>query len=275
VLARGIPRTEARDAIGLYPLFCCADWRELPADLAHLPPDLASLALVPDPFGDYTPEWLSQSFDVVRPFKQRYIVNLDGPPERIVSSHHRKYAEKGLAQLRIERCEDPTLHLSEWVELYEFVCRRHSIHDLRAFSEGAFREQLAAPGVVMFRAMHLDRAVAIHLWMHAGDVAYGHLAGHHPDAYGLHAAYALYWTALKWFHTRAERVDLGAGRHEQPSDGLSFFKRGWSNELRQGWLCGRVVNADLYRSLSATPDRGDVGFFPPYRSPDLSGSGAG
>jgi hypothetical protein len=269
VIARKVPGSGALDAMGPYPIFCCQHWDRLEEDLATLPPELASLTIVPDPFGEYTVEQLRGLFDVVHPHRARFIARLDEAPGRFVSGHHQKYAAKGLAMVEIERCQDPALHLVEWLALYGSTAERHAIHDFRAFSEAAFRAQLATPGLVMFRARLDGKTVAMHLWMTMGDVAYGHLAGHHPDAYRTHAPYALYWSALEWLRTRVRFVDLGSGTGGS-SDGLAFFKRGWSNESRQGWICGRVVNDVLYRELTAGRTAVDSTYFPPYREPAVA-----
>lgn len=269
LLRRSIAASGRHDLIGLYPVFCCEDWDGLAADLDGLPSDLASVTLVPDPFARYAAAGLEAAFDFVRPYKDRYVVALDRPLADIVSRHHRKYADKGLAGLDVAYCADPAAHLDEWVPLYAQVCVRHGITDHRAFSAEAFEVQLRTPGLAMFRARHDGRTVAIHLWMVMGDVAYGHLAGHDERAYGLHAAYALYWTALEWLASRVRLVDLGgaADGPEARAGGLDFFKQGWSSGTRPGLLCGRVINAGIYSEL-ATASRAPstTSYFPAYRA---------
>jgi len=269
VLSRRIPASSYSDATGLYPLFCCEDWRQIGQDLDTLDPELVSLCLVADPFGNHSPALLAESFDVVRPFKTRYIASLAQPPEVFVSSHHRKYASRGLDRLHIEHCPDPSRHLDEWIELYAEICRRHRIQDMRAFSPEAFRRQLQTPGLVMFRAQHEGRTIAIHLWISHHRVAYAHLAGHALEAYDLHASYALYWHALQWFHGRVESVDLGAtaGTEDDTGDGLAFFKKGWATEERPGYLCGRVLRTDLYAGLVQARGLKSALHFPAYRAP--------
>ena len=85
ILEREIPGTPHRDAMGSYPLFACRDWRLLPTDLDAIGTDLVSLALVPDPFGDHTPELLAECFpDVCRPFKKHFVVDLCRPIDSFV-----------------------------------------------------------------------------------------------------------------------------------------------------------------------------------------------
>ena len=61
-----------RDAMGLYPIFTCADWSGLKQDLDELGKRFVNLAVVTDPFGDVNERYLSECFpDVMIPFKQR------------------------------------------------------------------------------------------------------------------------------------------------------------------------------------------------------------
>lgn len=269
LLRRQIPGTAQDDAMGLYPLFCCNDWNALGDDLAALDPGIVSAVLVPDPFGDYAPDLLADTFDVVRPYSERYVAKLDVPTARLVSTHHRKCAAKGLAQLQVETCARPQDHLDEWLALYKQIRQRHRITDIRAFSTESFRRQLRVPGLAMFRARHEGRTVAIHLWMTQGRCAYGHLAGHDKAAYGLNAAYALYWHALESFRGTVELVDLGAttGDDARARDGLAYFKKGWATGTRMSYICGRVLKADAYAALTARMHPQPTGYFPAYRAP--------
>ena len=68
LIERAIAGTQHRDAMGCYPLFGCADWSALAADLDDLKHELVSVALVADPFGKHELAALERAFDVVRPF---------------------------------------------------------------------------------------------------------------------------------------------------------------------------------------------------------------
>lgn len=272
VISRQIPTTSYRDAIGLYPLFCCQNWNSLIRDIKALSNDLVSVCLVPDPFGNYTDDLLKEAFDYVRPYKTRYITELSRSPDKFVSNHHRKYAEKGFKVLDIDVCERPEDHLDEWINLYSHTCQKHRITGMAAFSREAFRLQLSVPGVVMFRAKHNGEPVAIHIWMTNNRVGYGHLAGHRSDVYELNASYALYWYALHWFHNKIDHLDLGSvsGITPNEGDGLSFFKRGWSTETRVSLFCEKVLNADSYTELLQTVPRHQGHYFPAYRTPRIT-----
>ena len=81
------------DAMGLYPLLACRDWRGLKADLDLLAGRLVSIVAVPDPFGDFDTALLNAAFrDVVRPFKPHFVIDTTKP--MTMARHHRYYARR-------------------------------------------------------------------------------------------------------------------------------------------------------------------------------------
>ncbi|MDO9175745.1 MAG: hypothetical protein Q7V62_13140, partial [Actinomycetota bacterium] len=78
-LRRAVPGTTSFDAMGCYPLFSCRDWSQLADDLHELPDDLVSLTAITDPFGAPSADRLREAFDVVRPYKDHFLVDLDRP----------------------------------------------------------------------------------------------------------------------------------------------------------------------------------------------------
>lgn len=270
LLQREIPGTDDRDAMGCYPLFSCASWRELAGDLLDLGGELVSVSLVPDPFGDYSLPVLKETFsDVCRPFKRHFVVDLEAMPEKSVSKHHRYYARRALRKVRVEVCTSPLDHLDEWVALYADLIDRHGLRGIQAFSRDAFARQMEVPGMVMLRALDAKAAVGAHLWLERGSVVTSHLAAFSPAGYELAAAYALYWEAIRHFSGMARWLNLGggAGLRDDPEDGLARFKRGWSSDVRTAYFCGRILDPDRYRELTAMAGRPAADYFPAYRSP--------
>lgn len=240
-------------------------------DLESIASRFVSLSLVADSFGDYTPEVLARCFpDRCIPFKSHFVVDCRKPLFDGVTKHHRYYARRALRDLAIERIERPGEFLDDWVSLYANLIRRHEISGIKAFSREAFRLQLAIPGMVAFRALAGGVTVGAHLWYQQGGVVHSHLAAFHEEGYRLMAAYALYQAAIEYFHPRADWLNFGAGAGvaENSEDGLTQFKRGWSNDRRQAWFCGRIFNRSAYDALCKTLATGadPGGFFPAYRS---------
>jgi hypothetical protein len=265
VLERDIPGTAATDAMGCYPLFVCADWAGLEADLEDR--RWVCISLVTDPFGAYDERCLRRCFgDGAVPFKNHFIAELDRNPDRIVSRHHRYYAQRAIEQVAVERCDTPQSWLHEWVALYAHLVSRHHLRGIKAFSESAFAAQLAIPGLVMFRATHEGTTVGAHLWYTSGDVGYSHLAACSPLGYDLMASYALYWFALQTFTGVVRYLDLGSGAGtEERADGLTRFKQGWATGTRMSYLCRRVFDRQRYDAIVASHQAQGDGYFPAYR----------
>lgn len=273
ILVRPIPGTEYKDAMGCYPLFACRDWTRLHEDLREVGSDLVSLVLVADSFADVDEACLRRCFDLVRPFKTHYITDLSIPLEGFVNKVHQYYARRALRRMNIEVCPDPIRYLDEWVALYDYLIKRHSIKGIAAFSRESFRDQLCLPGMVIVIGRKDGMVVGAELTLVAGDKSYGHLAAFSPEGYRMKAAYGIFWAVLGYLRTLGVGLYDGggaAGVKESANDGLSAFKRGWSNSQRMVYLCGRVFNRRIYEALCKKYGVTDGDYFPAYRGPGLS-----
>jgi hypothetical protein len=272
VLERAIHPYSDRDAMGCYPLFSCVNWSGLKDDLDELADDLVAVSLVADPFGDYTFEMLRDCFgDGARPFKEHFIADLSRPIEDIVSRHHRRDSRSALRRVAVERCETPAEFLDDWSELYANLVERHRLKGIKAFSRHAFAMQLRLPGMTMLRASINGQTVGAHLWLAQGDVVHSHLAASSPLGYEANAAYALHWFALKTFSDEARWLNFGgaAGLDAEATDGLTWFKRGWSTETRTAYFCARILNEKKYADAIAEKGVPRSGYFPAYRQGEL------
>jgi len=271
LLQRLIPATTRNDAMGCYPLFCCRDWSKLSIDMDTCAEKFVSVALVLDPFTTLSAEELKRSFDIVRPFKDHYIVDLSMPFDQHVKRHHRYYARKSLREIKVEIVNNPQDYLQEWKTLYETLVRRHQLSGIKAFSITCFRQQFTIPGLVMFRATCRDQVIGAQLWYVQGNVAYSHLTAVNDVGYASRATYGIYWTAInvfkEHFANEVRYLDLGAGAglSANGNDGLSEFKRGWANDRRIKYFAAKILDRKAYADLSK--DRGSVddGYFPAYR----------
>jgi len=267
-LERTIAGSRLRDAMGCYPIFCCRDWTRLHLDLSPLAERLVSLTLVTDPFGNFNEGGLRSCFDVVMMYKQHYVTDLNHSVKDFLRGHHRRNTARARDDVRLETCADPMRHVDEWLKLYAHLIERHRITGIRAFSPLAFAQQLAVPGLAMFRATAKGDVVGLHLWYIQGDVAYTHLGATSALGYKLMAPYALYWYAIDQLRHRVRWLDLGAAAgvsNDDSVNGLDDFKRGWSTGTRPVFLCGRIFQPGRYAQLAN--DRGTEGapYFPAYR----------
>ncbi len=270
ILERQVPGFQYSDAMGCYPLFACTDWQQLRYDLEEVGESLVSLSLVTDPFGNYEVGYLEECFrDLVKPFKEHFVIDLGAPITSFVDGHHRRNAQKALRNVRVERCDEPTELADEWVSLYSNLIGRHNIRGIPAFSRVSLAKQLAVPGIVAFRGVHEASTVGMALWYLQGEVGYYHLGAYSPAGYELRTSFAIFWTAIEYFaSTGLGWLDLGAGAGLQSAsdDGLSRFKRGWSNTHRMAYLCGRIFNKYIYSEIVEARKAYGTNYFPAYRN---------
>lgn len=268
LLKRQIPGTSYHDAMGCYPFFACRDWSQLPDDLEEIGDSIVSLSMVTDPFGNFEIEQLRTIFpEVCVPFKKHFVANLNAPLDTFIDKHHKRNIRKAEEHITVEQVQNPLSMHKQWTELYRNLIKRHRISGIVRFSAQSFEMQLGTPGLIMFQALHKNEVAGMALFYVMNNIAYYHLAAYNDTGYRYRASYAIFWQALLTFQKSAVSFvsfGAGAGVENDGLDGLSRFKKGWSNETRPVFFCGRVFNTPLYNALN-TQNAGQVNYFPAYR----------
>jgi hypothetical protein len=241
-------------------------------DLEAIKNEIVSIVLVTDPFGDYYPVDLNNCFyDLFRPFKEHYVVDLTCPLDQIISRHHARNIRKSQSKVRVEHCNNPLKFAQKWNELYANLIKRHNIIGISAFSKSSLYKQLSVPGLVMFRATHRKETVGIMLYYVQGDVGYYHLSAYSEDGYKFRASFALFAYVMDYFAPRLRWLNLGAGAgvYNGRKDGLSRFKSGWATGTRTAYICGRVFDRALYDYITRRREIKGNDFFPLYRKGEI------
>jgi hypothetical protein len=268
LLEREIEGFPYRDAMGCYPLFVCQDWSQLCVDLEDIKNDLVCVTLVTDPFGHYDINDLQKCFDIARPFKQHFMVDLSHPLDSFITKHHRLAAQRALSRVNVERCQNAKLVIEDWLNLYSKIVERHDISGISAFSKKAFVKQFSVPGLEVFRAVYKGAAVGMSLWFVHGKTAYYHLNASSPLGYKIEASFALIQCAIEYFTAGGLRwlnLGAGAGSKSNDMDGLTFFKQGWSNGLSTAYFCGKIFNHGRYLEIINEKKTPPTDYFPAYR----------
>lgn len=275
VLEREVAGTPARDLMGPYPLFRCADWSAIPADLEDIDDSIVSLTLVLDPLAGIGESDLRRTFpDHVVPLKRHLVRDLDEPAS--LPAHHRRHVRRASEAVDVEICAEPLEHLDDWVRLYAELVQRYRLTGLRAFSREAFRRQLALPGVVAVRAERHGVTVGMTIWFEDPPNAYYHLGAYSREGYEVSASYALFALVLEQLRDHGVRwVDLGgAAGAGSGGNGLVRFKTGWASGHRTAHLCGRILNRSVYERLTERAGGSATDWFPAYRADDRDLAGA-
>jgi hypothetical protein len=266
---RPIANSGLSDASGCYPVFSCRRPQALAEDLARLPAGLVALSLVPDPLQPFDLDALTQSFPIVRPLGDHFIVALDRP-RRAPNSHHRRMLRRAARHpIEVRREQTPGIFLDAWVGLYEILIAQVGIRGLRRFSTPVFRAMLAAPGTVLFTAWERDQLLGADWYYQDHDRVYAHLSAYTHQGYALSVSYPMMDAAIASFADSASHLDLGGmPTLGSAGEGLRYFKAGWATGVRPAVFCGKVLDPQAYlRSSGGRPPSAQE-FFPHYRQGD-------
>jgi hypothetical protein len=266
VLTRPIPGTNARDAIGCYPLAGFTPDGDIGSGLKQLKGSgLVSIALIPDPLSAPPLEDLTREFDLCWPYKTHYCID-QGRPPRQLPSHHKRKLRKSIGRLDISVV---TLRqqLDSWCNLYDALIARRGISGIATFSRRFFEKIADHPAFTTFVGSHLGEVVAMAIWARSSKAAYYFLGASSSSGYRFSAAYAIMAAAIDYFRD-VQWIHLGGGvGSDAGGDGLSFFKRGFANTGLTAFLCGAVLDPHRYAELSCA--KRSTTWFPAYRGGDL------
>lgn len=266
VLVRPIPNSTLFDASGLYPLFCYESARGLKNDFLGLEKEIVSFVGVTNPESSTDLSLLEEAFDSVHTYKSHFMVDLRSNLNSSISKHHLYYAKASLKKVVVEQCSNPLDHVDDWCSLYNHLVETRKLSSFHRFSRETISYHFGMSDLILFRAVHEGRVVAMHSWMITGDTAYSHLAASSAQGYQLMASYALYFKAIDYFRGKMRCINLGgcAGNQEK-TDGLWKFKKGWSTHSSMAFLCKKIFDRANYETLTNSLNKENSSYFPAYR----------
>ena len=269
LLRRPIPGSPLFDLASSYPIFSCADWHGLAADIAGLASDIVALAVVPDCFCPISEADLRQLFRIVRPLSPHYIIDLGEPPAP--SKHHRRKLRQAPSDIDIAVVADPMSMVTAWNGLYGELIRRHDIRGLRRFSPAIFAAQLQVPGAVLIAAQKDGRVLGIDWYYHNGPHVFAHLSAYSEEGYAHSVSYPMMAAGIAHFASRAEAIDIGGVPllSSGQTDGMGAFKAGWATRPLPSFFCGSDLLPDAYRRISGGRSSSESEFFPHYRASEF------
>ena len=274
-LERPIPEhKEWLDICGIYPFSVSSAWDHLQLDLeAARARNAISAVFVTEPLQGVEDSFDRAGLGLCRRFRQHYLTTLERPPEEVISKHHAAESRRACRKVDVEVVACPADFLDQWCGLYGQLVKRHRITDMRRFSRQAFASLLEVPELTAFRVSRLGRTVGAQLFIQQGDLVHSHLAAYDEEGYACGASYAADFVALQHFRGSARAINWGGGMAEDGEDGLSRYKRGWSDDQCWSWLVGEILDPQRYRLLAErTSASGISNYFPAYRCGEFSGS---
>lgn len=267
LIKRRVPHTDYCDAMGPYPLFFCKNWEAVTEDIESIKGEIVSVTLVISPFSPFPSSKIQNYFDIVVSYKDHFILDTQVPLNESISKNKRRNAKRALRNLTVKHRISPNINLDDWVELYSHLIQRHNISGIRAFSRESFMSQISIPNTHFFSVHYQDLMVGGNLFFIQGDVAYAHLSAFTNVGYDLGAAYAVKWVAIQELAKSVRWIEFGGGTRtsDDKLDGLSQFKKGWSNKTEKSIFCGKILQKEIYQRLSEKTGSADISWFPSYR----------
>ena len=245
ILKRRIPGTEYYDAMGCYPLFMCKDWSKLHLDLESIKEEIICISIVTGPFVEPNKLDLKSCFaDVLIPFKKHYTTLLSQPIEGYASKHHLRYSSRSLRHIKVKQSLGTDRALADWNDIYSNLIKRHNLSGIHAFSTDSFKKQFKVPGLIIFTALCDNKTVGMILWYVQNKIGYYHLGAYTDLGYELRASFGLFRHSIEYFQEMgltSLNLGSGAGIKASEADGLSRFKKGWSNEIRTSFFLRKNI----------------------------------
>ena len=256
-----------KDIIGIYPITVIAEHADLKGGLDYLKKmGFISVILNLDDFNRPSMEALSGVFEFVRPFKTHYIYR-PSITDPTYTKHHRYEINKALKILQVEKL-NLGANLEAWKNLYSELTERHNLQSLHNFSAAHHHILAQLDKIVAFGAWKDNELVSCHIWSEHNGFVHSHLAASNETGYKSSAAYAVNDFSTRYFR-EANLINFGggAGATSDPNDGLIRFKKGFSNDIALSYLCGGILNNDIYQKLLQKKGTTNtiIEFFPAYR----------
>jgi hypothetical protein len=258
--------------MGTYPVFCCDNWNALADDLNDLSIDLVSIVLITDPFGKYNRATLELCFDNTIKLKDHYVLDLTRPLNESISKSNRTAAKLALRNLQVRIVPKPLISIDTWMTLYGSMVDRLNIKGIRKFSRDGIEQQLNTPGAMLFEAKSGDQGVGLDVVFVDNDVAYGHACAFNEEGYKARASYATRWSIIEHLQGKVHYLDFGGGlstKEAGESDGLTAYKKRWTNCTKPVFICTSVRNQKLYTQLTNQFGSMKSNYFPNYRAEEF------
>jgi hypothetical protein len=270
VIARSIPGGLGEDIIGCYPLSILRPDADISAGLVRLRnAGFVSATLILDDFHRPSTDVLESTFDLVRPFKTHFLHR--GPLSNYKPGRDHRYKINRAYRTVATKTINLVDHIDGWIALYDGLTERHNLSGMHVFPRDCYEMLARIPGIHTIGGFIGEEMVSCHIWVvHKGRV-HSHLTASSALGYTNRAAYAVSDTSIKYF-ADAELINFGggAGLGADANDGLTQFKRGFSNDQAKSYICGSVLDRAAYERLSHKKEVSRDEYFPAYRNPVLA-----
>lgn len=269
VLRRSIDDCERTDLTSPYPLFLCENLEEIPHDIDALKRESdVSLTLRTNIFDHEKLSEVKSTFDIVSPFKTHYVADLTTPWREFVSRRCRRYAAKAESFFEISVVDEASRYASLLMSLNQNILNRVSATSNPDLTLSVFQKLLKLPESVLIVARDEFGVQGLAFYLTSGDYVLAHTLGATDEGRAKSVVYGLYGHALDYFQDNMHMIDFGGnvGATDNTNSSLSAFKNAWSNHTQQSYICGKILDPDLYMQLSQRSRNSITNYFPRYRA---------
>jgi len=255
------------DLISPYPMFAGRDFKSIAQDMRSLSQSGAvSMTVRSDAFFEKTVGETEPAWDWFRCFKTHYITNLSKPWRETAARNAKRYDDRARRTFTFSQIINPISHTSELRRLNRIILNRTQGKAANVLAEKILSEQLGLSGAKLFRASDSNGIQGLALFMVTEKRAYAYMIGATNEARSNNVIYGLYGYALDYFQNEVDKVDFGGapGTLENQDHPIARFKKLWTNETAQSFICGKIFRPDVYQKLSEIYPTGQTEFFPSY-----------
>jgi hypothetical protein len=158
-------------------------------------------------------------------------------------------------------------NVEEIFEIYRNNVQVKSLDRTHAFSLEHFKFIMQFDDNIVSVVKNKNVIESFYIWVKVSDKLYNHhLSGSTYVGKTNGASHLCLWESIKHFHKNEKDLLLGSnsGSTNEPNDGLSRFKKSYSNFEASTYVCGIILNKGIYDHLNMGIDK-SLNYFPLYR----------
>jgi|694.fasta_scaffold34223_8 hypothetical protein len=158
-------------------------------------------------------------------------------------------------------------NIAEIFEIYRSNVQVKSLDATHAFSLEHFKFVIQASGTIVSVVKNGNSIESFYIWVKVTDKLYNHhLSGSTNIGKKNGASHLCLWESIQHFHKNEKSLLLGSnsGSTNLPNDGLSRFKKSYSNFEASTYVCGIIFDKSIYEQLNMGMDK-SLNYFPLHR----------
>jgi lipid II:glycine glycyltransferase (peptidoglycan interpeptide bridge formation enzyme) len=208
---------------------------------------------------------LKMNLDYFSFFKTYYCVKYSLPLP-ILNTNNRRNIIKARKNLIFE-FNNAKDDIEELFEIYRDNVQSRSLDATHAFSLEHFKFIVQFNDTIVSVVKNGNRIESFYIWVKVGENLYNHhLSGSTNVGKKNGSSHLCLWESIQYLHKNKMDLLLGSnsGSTNDPDNGLSRFKKSYSNFEASTYICGIILNEIIYDQLNIGKDK-SFNYFPLYR----------